>query len=250
MPPGARSAPAWPQEARELLELACQEHGGFERFGAVQRLELELESLRGALVRAKGLGSTFSMPRRIEVRPADCVTIFRDFPAADQVGIFERGSVRIENAAGGVIEQSPDHRASFGLLSKYRRWRPLDALYFFGYALWHYHTLPFSLASAAFVRLGAARDLQSITVDFDRSVPTHGRRQTFFFDAAYRLVRHDYQAEILGAWARGCHLWSNFSRVQGLLVARGRRVLPHYFGRPLALPILSAELEVVSIDLR
>jgi hypothetical protein len=38
-------------------------------------------------------------------------------------------------------------------VAKYRRWSPIDALYFFGYALWHYHVLPFALAEAQFLRV-------------------------------------------------------------------------------------------------
>jgi hypothetical protein len=145
---------------------------------------------------------------------------------------------------------SREHRTTFGPLSKYRRWRPLDALYFFGYALWHYHVLPFTLGEARFVktlrRRGAA---VGVEVEFPPELHTHSRRQRFFFGADDgRIVRHDYVADVIGSFARGCHFWEEYQRVGGLLVACRRRVVLRVLGRPTPLTALRVEFREPSVE--
>ena len=110
----------------------------------------------------KGVGHTFPLPPRIDVYPHESRAVFHDYPAAGQRGTFTAGAVELREAGGGVLAANADARASFRGLRKWRRWQPADALYFFGYALTHYHSLPFTLragrplASAASVATGAS----------------------------------------------------------------------------------------------
>src|SRR5262249_47769582 len=142
---------------------------------------------------------TFTAPRAIEVHPHQRTTIFHGYPDGAHRGHFTDGDVRIERIAdGAMIDASPNHRRTFDGLAKNRRWRPLDALYFFGYALWHYHAVPFTLPEARFVRLlRHERGLPGVEVSFAADLPTHSRRQSFFFGADGRIVRHDYVADIV-----------------------------------------------------
>jgi hypothetical protein len=79
-------------------------------------------------------------------------------------------------------------------------------VYFFGYALWHYHVLPFTLGEARLVHVLEHRGMpEGIDVVFPQHVHTHCRRQQFYFGADGRIVRHDYVADVIGAWARGSH---------------------------------------------
>ena len=122
-----------------------------------------------------------------------------------------------------------DHRPSFGLLSKYRLWQPVDALYFFGYAVLHYHSLPFTLTEGEFLGMRRRRTRDGertvLKVRFPRERITHCPVQSFHFDESGLLRRHDYTAGVIGAWARGAHLWEDYRDVDGLLVAMQRRVL-------------------------
>lgn len=99
-------------------------------------MSLTLQTLSGPLPRMKGLCRTFPMPGRVEVFPHEQRTVFYDYPDRDHVGVFERGAVRLDAAADRrVVAESTHHRDTFRGLAKMRRWSPLDALYFFGYAL-------------------------------------------------------------------------------------------------------------------
>ena len=131
---------------------------------------------------------------------------------------------------------------------KLRRWSPADALYFFGYALTHYHGLPFTLGRARPLALRqvryAGRTLHGIEVELPAELHTHSRRQTFYFEADGLLRRHDYVADIAGAWARGAHFWTDFVTVAGLEMPRVRHVVARIGRRATPFVALHAELAI------
>lgn len=163
--------------------------------------------------------------------------------------MFSGGQVQLLEGET-ILEARAEPRASFAGGRKRRRWAPLDALYFFGYALAHYQGLPFSLPAARPLGLlsarSAGRALTGVAVELPASLHTHSRRQTFFFDEEGLLRRHDYVADIVGWWARGAHCWDDFVEVGGLLVARRRHVVARLGRIELPVVALHAELEDVS----
>ena len=115
-----------------------------------QCLTLEFVELGGVLPWLKGVGATFPMPGRLRVYPHERRTVFEKYPDSNHRGVFEGdGSASIEVTSDAEPRsRGGDHRATFGLFSRNRRWQPVDALYFFGYAVLHYHSLPFTLTEA------------------------------------------------------------------------------------------------------
>jgi hypothetical protein len=142
-------------------------------------------------------------------------------------GRFADGSVAIEHVAKrDDATVSANHRQTFTGLAKYRCWSPMDALYFFGYSICHYHALPFTLPQAHFVRVLRIRGkLVGVEVHFPPDVHTHCQRQRIYFGEDGRIVRHDYVADVIGSWARGAHYWEDYTRCEGLLIACRRRVV-------------------------
>jgi hypothetical protein len=227
----------WSAAARAVIERACRAHGGEERWRH-WRLRLEMRALRGLLPSLKGLGRTFPRPSRVLIEPARAAATFEDYPTPGARAHFDAGAVRLVDAGGGE-QVSPDHRASFVGRARRRRWSPADAVYFFGYALTHYHALPFTLPDG---RLLDHRG-DAVTVELPPEVHTHCRRQTFHFGPDGLLRRHDYVADVVGWWARGAHHWRDYTTVDGLAVARTRHVVARLGA--LALPpfvALHAEL--------
>jgi hypothetical protein len=55
-------------------------------------------------------------------------------------------------------------------------------------------------------------------------------------------VRHDYHAEVVGAWAHGAHHWRRHRDVDGIPIALERHVVALVAGRTLPLPALHAEI--------
>ena len=131
---------------------------------------------------------------------------------------------------------------------KLRRWSPADALYFFGYALTHYHALPFTLGRGEPLGIQRVRYdgrvLTGIEVELPAELHTHSRRQTFYFEEDGLLRRHDYVADIAGTWARGAHFWTDFTTVGGLEMARVRHVVARLGRRPTPFVALHAELAI------
>ena len=219
----------WTPQALAVLERSAAHYGGVEAWRGIRTIRLIPDRVSGALPWLKGAGRTFPIPAAFEVMPSEGVTRFVSYPDDRHVGIFEDGRVRIERIHDGrVVSEAATHRESFRGLAKYRRWAPLDALYFFGYALTHYHSLPFSLVDARLVAATAAggqgQGLDSLEVDLPAGLHTHCRRQTFYFDATGQIVRHDYHAEIVGWWARGAHFWRRQVPVNGFPIAMERHV--------------------------
>jgi hypothetical protein len=151
------------------------------------------------------------------IEPALARAVVHDFPRAGATGVFASGLVALGDAAPAA------HRQAFRGLRKWRRWSPLDALYFFGYALTHYHAVPFTLPTAELRAWDPRR--RALTVAFPPDVHTHSAVQRFQFDETGLILRHDYVADVAGAWARGAHFWRDFVTVEGFPIATHRRVL-------------------------
>jgi hypothetical protein len=239
---------AWKGAARGLLERAIARHGGWEAWRAVERVALAPTALTGLLPWLKGVGRTFKLPARVDVWPHARRAVFYDYPNAGGRGEFDDGRVRLLDGAGAVIASDDRPRASFRGWRRYRRWSPADALYFFGYALTHYHALPFSLVDARPLRLCAVRfegrRLDGVDVELPADLHTHSRRQSFYFEADGLLRRHDYVADIVGGWARGAHFWSDFARAGGIEIAQRRHVVARLGRWAVPVVALHAELAV------
>ena len=233
----------WEADGITLVERAIAAHGGRSLWRATGRIRLPFSRAAGALLKLKGYGPTFPAPGGFEIRPHDRVTIFHRYPDERHRGTFAAGTVSIEDVDGREPPmRSVDHRRTFAGLAKYRRWSPLDALYFFGYALWHYHVLPFTLGEARLIRVLKRRGVpDGIDVVFPPDVHTHSPRQQLYFGTDGRIVRHDYLAEIVGAWACGSHFWEDYETCGGLLIARRRRVVFRIGRQPILFRVLEVQ---------
>ncbi len=229
--------------ARDLIARAIARHGG-ERWSQIERLTLRPRALSGLVPWMKGNGRTFGLPARAELEPQRARATFFDYPRAGEVGIFDAGRVALGEAPPA------ERRARYRGFRKWRRWQPLDALYFFGYALTHYHAMPWTLRDAeplALRRTGQDDGSFALTVRFPPSVHTHCPVQTVYFAADGLIVRHDYVADIAGAWARGAHFWRDYLTVGGIPLATRRTVYARLGRRPLPIVALDAHFDPPSV---
>jgi hypothetical protein len=245
--------PSWSGPAREVLERAIERHGGWNTWQRLHSVTLVTRLLRGMLPAVKGLGRTFPLPPRIVVRPREQETEYVDYPTAGSRGVFSRGEVRLIDPQGATTAHATAHRETFRGLARYRRWSPLDALYFFGYALAHYHSMPFTLGEGQCLGYRRARlgseVLEGVVVRLPPSLHTHSERQVFYFDSTGVLRRHDYLAEVVGRWARAAHFWEDYEEAEGLLVAKRRHAVARLFGLPVP-PLVAVHAEFSSVEVR
>ncbi len=240
-----------------LLARAIERHGGQELWQRVRGIDFVVRSLGGPLPRAKGLHRILELPQRVRVEPQSGRVIWPEWPRSGLRGVYQGGRVAIvsqSTLAGSEPFPAESHRLTFAGLRKWRRWKQLDALYFFGYALAHYLALPFSLASAELIFARRLADGGGeLWFRFPPGWHTHGRTEGFRFDRSGLLVRHDYRAEIIGQVACGAHRSLDYLEVEGLLVAQRRRVsakIGHSWRAPCTpIPVLGADLESWSIEL-
>ena len=220
--------PSWPASAQALVRRAIDRHGGWSLWSRLQGVTINLVALRGFLPWFKGRGRTFQMARSLTTFPKAWRTEWRERQDAPCFAIFDRGDMRLVDPAGGVRQESRQHRRTFRGLGKLRRWTMLDAHYFFGYAWASYTAAPFILPSLVFAgdAVGYARGerLTGVRVRYPAGADVHSLSQRYLFDASGLLKRNDYVADVVGSWAVGAHLWEDFVTVEGLPIPARRTV--------------------------
>ncbi len=149
---------------------------------------------------------------------------FHDYPRSGERAIFQAGTVELYDTAGVVNFRQAAYRDEFRGLRKYRRWSNADAVYFFGYAMATYSSIPFILPQYA-TGVTTGREGVRVRARFPETIDTHSADQRFWFDREGLLTRHDYRADIVGVWAMGAHFTSGYRRTAGLPVARGGRCM-------------------------
>lgn len=185
--------------------------------------------------------------------------VFDPFPRPGRKGVFEGGSVRIEDAAGRVLERRDHARSAFfgrSGLRRQLRWDALDATYFAGYAMWNYLAMPLLLTRDDIeVREGESWDGEGerwrrLDATFPPGLDTHSPEQSFFFDDRGLQVRHDYTAEVVARRANGAHYCAEHRSFDGLVFPTRRRVLPRRRNlRSLPFPtIVSLELSEIEVE--
>ncbi len=231
--------------ANAFLDLACERHGGVEAYTHTRRLALRLVDLGGAVPRLKGLGRKFAAPGDVDVWPQARRVVFLDYPRRGQVGLYDQGRVAIGLDPEARLE-GPSHRGTFGGIGKWRTWWPEDLLYFLGYALVHYVSLPFCLRGQELIDARRRGRGVELWYRFPADADTHSAIEGFYFDASGLLHRHDYRAEIMGAIFNGAHVSEDYCQIEGLQLATRRTVYLkpwHYPVRArLPLPVLRARL--------
>ncbi len=224
-----------------LIGAACSSHGGLDAWSKVRSLEGRFSRLGGPIPIFKGIGATFEMPTAFSVHPHERKTVFHDYPRLGRTTVFDGTTAPVRMLVftqDGERAELTDYRRRFRGIGKWRRWNSTDAAYFFGYALLTYFSVPFLLKDCEVLR--ARKD--AVTVRLPLMFESHCEVQTFWFDSNGLIVRHDYSAEILGKVFSGAHYSSDFAEVQGLKLARARRVVPRLGLLPLPLTMLSATL--------
>jgi hypothetical protein len=237
--------------AMQTVHEAIEAHGGMDYWNSLESVDAEI-SARGFLFLAKQR----PVLRRVRMRAStrEPIFIFFDFPKPGQTSeLIGNTEVRILDSGGTVVSRRANPRAAFRGIRRQFVWDDLDFIYFAGYATWNYLTAPFLLSRKGFIvdalepLEGSLASLTALQVTFPDDIPTHSRKQVFYFDDHRLLRRLDYTAEVVGGWAHAAHLCGEYRTFGRLKAPTSRQVLPLPFGRtPLPGPTL-VELEVHSI---
>jgi len=214
----------------DLLELAIAAHGGMDRFRQLRSLRVRF-SAGGLMFAVKGKRRAFSDVEAL-VDLSQPRTIVIPYPSPGRHGVFEADRTAIESDRGNVLAERCHPRAAFGRVRQHFWWDHLDILYFVGYAVWNYMTVPFLFTRPGFVveeiepwTEGHER-WRRLHVTFPPDIPTHSPEQVFHFDAHGLLRREDYTADIVSTRGRSAHHCLDHKTFAGIVMPTRRRVVP------------------------
>ncbi|WP_159801520.1 hypothetical protein [Arthrobacter zhaoguopingii] len=137
--------------------------------------------------------------------------------------------VTITAADGTLIEELNNPRASFEGYTHETQWTLAQMYYFRSYATWHYLVEPYIFTWPGvetqevepWTENGETWRVLSVT--FPSSIDTHTTTQLYYFDAAGRLRRMDYQPEVNGN-SPVAHYIRGEAEVNGLSIPTKRHI--------------------------
>ena len=232
--------------SNELLHRAVAAHGGLERFNQFKTVSAHLVT-GGGLQSLKGQAGVLSTDVTVELHQQHAS--FAPFKLPNQRAVFTPERVSIETNEGAVVAERANPRAAFAGHVRETLWDDLHLMYFAGYAMWTYLTVPFSLTWPGF----EAREIEPwqeqgqtwrrLEVTFPPSIASHSSEQTLYIGDDGLLRRHDYVDKIAGNFPVA-HYVSAYQDVSGLLIPTKRRAFAR---QPDNTPVL--DVLTVSIDL-
>ena len=240
------------EEKKRLLDFIFQAHGGLDLWRKVQSITAKGQC-GGIALPFKGKPRAFKH-YEIKIFPEQPYAVITPFPKPGFRGGFFRNKVWIENIRGETVGERANPR---DFLSKFRRtlwWDDLDALYFGGYALWNYLTLPFFFSDTdlKIEELDRWKEGQEgwrrLQVTFPGHFPTHCQKQVFYIDGKGMVRRHDYTAEVIGKWARAARYLFDPKEFSGLTFPTKYRIWPRLKGRPFrGITLVSINFEDIEV---
>ncbi|MFK0107130.1 hypothetical protein [Streptomyces sp. NPDC091217] len=236
----------------QLLDVVLDAHGGLARWQEAKTIRARgsigglLWTMRGQ----EGILSTADMTADVQQQRL----VFEDFTGPGLLGVFTPDRVAVETPDGEVVAERTAPRAAFAGHGPDTPWDRLHALYFAGYAMWNYLTAPYLLTRPGVLVEelepwedgGVSR--RRLRATFPEAIATHAREQTFHYDDAGLLRRHDYAAEVLGS-PPAAHFCEKHVTESGLVFPTHRHVVPiDANGEVLPEPVLiTIDLAEVSV---
>jgi hypothetical protein len=212
-----------------LLEQAVSAHGGISNWKKHRAVSATLD-IDGAIWGFKGLPGMF---RDLELDASlERQHVSMTSRSAGWKGVYTPDTVRIESLEDQRVEQRDAPRAAYADHTQETQWDRLHALYFCGYALWTYLTIPFLYTEPGFEteELGEWKEngevWRRLKATFPDSIASHSRDQISYFGEDGLLRRHDYTVDVMGG-AMGANYASNYRNIDGIMVPMSRRVFAY-----------------------
>ena len=213
----------------QVVQKICVAHGGLEKWDTIERLSCKA-SIKGLLFDLRGQPDIFS-DVDIEIECRTQKAIYRRCSDVNQYSVYEPGRVAIFEKNQLLAERSAP-RTHFKGRSRDQLWDKLDAVYFGGYAIWHYACAPF-LFTHPDIRVRDGEDWiegnetwSRLHVTFPESIHSHCKEQVYYYNSAGLLQRMDYQADIVDSSIGVAHYMYDYIDIGGLKMPTRRRAFP------------------------
>lgn len=211
----------------DLLEKVLHAHGGLENWLRVNTIDLRLTLRGGALALMQQPHGLRDVMVKIDTRRPR--TLITPFPAPGSRGVVDNGRVTIETDAGMKTFELDEPRKSFEGHERQTPWNDSQFLYFVGYALHNYLTMPFLLAKDGVHCEEIApheehgENWRVLKVIFPSGMHVHCSEQKFYFSDAGYLVRNDYAPDVSRGTA--AHYTFDHRNFDGFIFPTHRRVV-------------------------
>jgi hypothetical protein len=219
--------------ASTVLQRAIEAYGGEERWRSLDSIDARV-TCGGLLFRWKR-GRGF---KNLDLKAKVWEPWIRLSPldADGLLGTLDGHDVTIERPSGEIVEEREYAREKFPYGRRFFHWDQVDVVYFAGYALWNYLTLP-ALLIRDDIKWEQISD-NVLEANFPDWIPTHARRQKFHFDPETGLLQqYDYTAEVFGGWAKASHALRHETS-DGVVYTSERLIMPTIAGKPGKFPML------------
>jgi len=211
----------------ELLEKVLAAHGGLDRWCRVSAIDFRLTLSGRALQIKKQPNGLRDVLVKIDTRRQR--TLITPFPTPGSRGVFDDGRVRIETSAGTQTSALDETRKTFAGYQPHTPWSESQFLYFIGYALHNYMTMPFLLAQDG-VQCEEVdphdehgESWRVLKATFPPGMHVHCSEQKFYFNDAGYLVRNDYAPEV--SQGSAAHYTFDHESFDGFVFPTHRRVV-------------------------
>jgi len=236
----------------QILDEIIDAHGGMDLWNSIDELDVVLSSQGFLFTSLMRWRAPVVKRKQVRLLTREPRLAFFDLPESGlRSELIGNDEVRIVDGNGTTVAQRMNPRTRFRGLARLT-WDALDFTYFAGYALWNYLTTPFLLVYKD-VHVGALDPLGGLSrlrVTFPDDIPTHSRRQIFYFDNRRRLRRLDYAVDIVSRRVRSANFCDEYQTFDGLAAPTRRRVFPLLIGNaPLPGPTLVA-IDIHNIEWR
>jgi hypothetical protein len=187
----------------DLIKLAIEAHGGLEQWIKVRQVSAAFAP-SGLGLRQRGpVGEAFTrMPTRVTVNTREQHVTFEPFLASGQRAIYEPHRTAVLSSDGAVVEELKNPRDSLKTMPPGTPWSAPQLIYFAGYSLWMYVTLPFSFLKDGVVCEEAepwvedGETWRALKVTYPDSYPSHSTEQIHYFDDKGLMRRQDYTVDV------------------------------------------------------
>jgi hypothetical protein len=187
----------------DLVRTAIEAHGGLEQWSRVRRISAAFIG-SGIGFRQRGpVGEAFTaLSMRVAVDTCEQKTTIEPFVASGQKGIYQPYCTAVETSDGALVQDLKNPRESLQTMAPGTPWTAPQVLYFVGYSLWMYLTLPYSFLmegveceeADAWVEDGET--WRALKVSYPSSYPSHSPEQIHYFDDKGLMRRQDYTVDV------------------------------------------------------
>lgn len=215
-----------------IVAKSIEAHGGLDKFNRIQAVDVVVER-SGLLWRRKGHQERALVTATIQIDPPKVTynNLAGDKKGSNVRFIWTPKLAWKEPPDGNVIESRENARASFEGHAWDSPWDRMHLIHFAGQALWNYICAPFYFSWPGFElrKVGTERvefdqvwDVLEVT--FPDDMPTHEKRQKFYFDRRGVLRRLDYNSDFVKAGSAAHYLY-DLRAVDGLVWPMLRRAV-------------------------